>query len=110
MARGNEAKAKIVKKIIECFGQENAFEYDKKLYVNTTEGGSPIQICLTMTCPKVAIGGVSTNTAAPAAETITNAFDAFGAVTEKAPEPFTPAEITPEERETVMDIMKRLGL
>ena len=107
MARGSEAKEKITQKIIEIFGQDCSFEHDKKLYINTTEGGSPIQICITMTCPKTPVGNVN---AAVTSAAVTNAFDAFGAVTENVPESFKPAEITPEERQTVQDIMKRLGL
>lgn len=109
MAKGSIAKEQITKKIIEIFGQDNAFEYDKKLYINTSENGVPVQICIGMTCPKVPVGEtVATPAAAPT--TFTNAFDAFGAVTETAPETYKPAEITPEERQTVQEIMARLGL
>ena len=43
MARGSEAKEWVAKKIIECFGQENVIESDKKLYITTKENGEKIQ-------------------------------------------------------------------
>ena len=44
MAKGNFAKEEVMKKIIECFGQDQAFIYDKKLYITTKEDGAPIQV------------------------------------------------------------------
>ena len=103
MARGSEAKAKIAKKIIECFGQEHVIESGGKLYINTTENGEKIQICLAMTCPKTMVG----EDAPVAAPSTGNAFDNF--LTSNT-EPFKPAEITQEERDTVRDLMTKLGL
>lgn len=100
MARGSIAKEEIAKKIIECFGRENVIENDKKLYITTKENGEKLQICISMTCPKTIIGEVSKPT--------DSAFD-FGTA-EVAPEPFKPAEISAEERETVVDLMRKLGL
>lgn len=94
-------------KIIECFGQDNVILSDKKLYINTKEDGVPIQVCVALTCPKTLVGG--------AASVPTSAFsggldfESMGTAT-AAPEPFKPAEITPEERQTVQDLMKALGL
>lgn len=112
MARGNEAKEQIIKKIIECFGQDQAFIYDKKLYINTKEGGEPIQVCLALTCPKtmVAPSGVAAPVEPPKSA-FGGGFD-FESMGLEAPEPaaFQPAAITPGERETVADLMRRLGL
>ena len=107
MARGNVAKEQIVKKIIECFGQDNVIYQDKKLYINTTEDGTPIQVCLSLTCPKVMVGVESRPTAAAFSGGLD--FESMGAAT-TAPEPYKPAEITDEERETVQDLMRKLGL
>ena len=112
MARGSTAKEEITKKIIECFGQDKAFVYDKKLYVNTKEGGEPVQVCLTLTCPKTM---VTPSGAAAPAEPPKSAFSAgfdFEGMGVETPEPtaFQPAAITPEEKETVQDLMRRLGL
>ena len=112
IARGNQAKAWVVKKIIETFGQDNCFEYDKKLYINTKEDGAPIQIALTLTCPKNMVGVESTsptNSLPKSAFSGGLDFETMGATT-AAPAPTQPAEISEKERETVVELMKRLGL
>ena len=112
MARGNQAKTEVIEKIIETFGQDQCFSYDKKLYITTKEDGAPIQVCLTLTCPKTL---VSPSGAAAPAEPPKSAFgggfdfESMGATTAE-PEPFKPAQITPAERDTVNDLMRRLGL
>ena len=107
MARGAVAKEWVTKKIIESFGQENVILHDKKLYITTKEDGAPIQICLALTCPKTMVGGEVIEQAVVAAKTGVD-FGAFGAPTE--PEPVKTAEITPDERQRVQDLMKALGL
>ena len=106
MARGNAAKEWVVNKIIECFGRENTILHDKKLYINTKEDGMPIQVCVSLTCPKTMVGE-EVAVAVAAAKTGVD-FGAFGAPTQ--PEPVKTAEITPAERQTVQDLMKSLGL
>ena len=112
MARGNQAKEYVTKKIIETFGQDKTIVYDKKLYITTKEDGAPIQVCLTLTCPKTL---VSPSGAAAPAEPPKSAFgggfdfESMGATTAE-PEPFKPAQITPAERDTVRELMKRLNL
>ena len=107
-ARGSIAKEEVAKKIIECFGRENVIEQDKKLYINTKENGENLQICIALTCPKNMVGIQS---AKPADSAFNGGldFESMGTAT-VAPEPFKPAEISPEERETVVDLMRRLGL
>ena len=107
MARGNAAKDWVTQKIIECFGQDQVILSDKKLYINTKEDGQPIQVCLSLTCPKVMVGAAAAEAVATAKKGVD--FGAFGATT-PAPEPVKPAEITPEERQTVQDLMRALGL
>lgn len=113
MARGNEAKDFVMKKIIECFGQDQAFIYDKKLYITTKEDGVPIQVCLTLTCPKTLVSpsGATTAPTEPPKSAFSSGFDfeSMG-LTAPEPEPFKPAAITQEERNTVNDLMRRLGL
>jgi hypothetical protein len=113
IARGNFAKEEVIKKIIECFGQTNAFVYDKKLYVNTKEDGMPIQVCLTLTCPKTMVtpSGGTTAPEEPPKSAFSGGFDfeTMGTATAE-PEPFKPAEITQEERDNVRALMARLGL
>lgn len=112
MAKGNFAKEEVMKKIIECFGHDQCFSYDKKLYITTKEDGAPIQVCLTLTCPKTL---VSPSGAAAPAEPPKSAFgggfdfESMG-LTAAEPEPFKPAEITQAERDNVRELMARLGL
>jgi hypothetical protein len=111
-ARGSESKEWITKKIIECFGQDKAFLYDKKLYINTKENGEDVQICLTMTCPKTNVTpSGETTPVEPPKSAFSGGFD-FESMGLSTPEPsaFKPAEISDKERETVQDLMKRLGL
>lgn len=107
-ARGNIAKELITEKILECFGRNEAFVLDKKIYINTKENGENIQVALTLTCPKNPVGQSSS---VPADSAFSGGldFESMGTAT-VAPEPFKPAEISPEERETVVDLMRRLGL
>lgn len=112
MTRGNQAKTEVIEKIIETFGRDNTILYDKKLYITTKEDGVPIQVCLTLTCPKTL---VSPSGAAAPAEPPKSAFgggfdfESMG-LTAAEPESFKPAQITPAERDTVNDLMRRLGL
>ena len=108
MARGNDAKNWVTQKIIECFGQDNTILSDKKIYINTTENGEPIQVCLALTCPKTMVGAAAAEAVAVAKAGVD--FGAFGTAPVAAPEPYKPAEITPQERQTVQDLMRSLGL
>ena len=112
-ARGNAAKNEIMQKIIECFGQNQAFIYDKKLYINTKEDGEPIQVCLSLTCPKMMIspnGGTEVSVEAPKPTFSSGIdFESMG-LAQPDPEPFKPAEITDKERENIRELMAKLGL
>ena len=112
IARGNQAKEWVSKKIIETFGQDNVIEYDKKLYITTKEDGAPIQIALTLTCPKNMVGVEATAVSTSLPKSAFSGgldFETMGATT-VTPAPTQPAEISEKERETVIELMKRLGL
>lgn len=104
MARGNDAKEYVVKKMAETFGDAWIGEYSKKYYVWSQENGERIQIAISLTCPKVPVE-ISTS-----AQTGDFNFedDAPGVVV--AAGGFQPAEITDEERDRVRDLMRTLGL
>ena len=106
MAAGNEAKERIINKIIECLGDSYLGCYDKKYYFMSKENGEPKQVAISLTCPKAAINEEAAAAVATAKTGVD--FGAFGAPT--TPEPPKVAEITPSERQTVMDLMKSLGL
>ena len=111
-ARGTYAKEEITKKIIECFGQDKAFIYDKKLYITTKEDGTPIQVCLTLTCPKTMVSPSGETAAVEPPKSAFSGgidFESLG-LAPQGPTAFKPAEITDKERETVRELMKRLNL
>ena len=104
MAKGTIGKQKVINKIKQNFGADFIGEYDKKIYVWTTENGERIQIALSLTCPKVPVA-ISDN---PTTGDFNFEDDAPNVVV--AAGAYQPAEITKEERERVNDLMKRLGL
>ena len=104
MAEGTIGKQNVINKIKQAFGADFIGEYDKKIYVWTTENGERIQIALSLTCPKVPVA-ISDN---PTTGDFNFEDDAPNVVV--AAGAYQPAEITKEERERVNDLMKRLGL
>ena len=104
MAKGTIGKQNVINKIKQAFGADFIGEYDKKIYVWTTENGERIQIALSLTCPKTPVS-ISDN---PTTGDFNFEDDAPNVVV--AAGAYQPAEITKEERERVNDLMKRLGL
>ena len=104
MAKGTIGKQNVINKVKQAFGADFIGEYDKKIYVWTTENGERIQIALSLTCPKVPVA-ISDN---PTTGDFNFEDDAPNVVV--AAGAYQPAEITKEERERVNDLMKRLGL
>ena len=104
MAKGTIGKQNVINKIKQAFGADFIGEYDKKIYVWTTENGERIQIALSLTCPKVPVA-ISDN---PTTGDFNFEDDAPNVVV--AAGAYQPAEITKEERERVNDLMKRLDL
>lgn len=51
--KGNIAKKFVFDAIKEVFGTAYAGEKDGKLYLNLDEDGVPVQVALSITCPKV---------------------------------------------------------
>ena len=106
MAKGQEAKERVVKKIQEIFGADFIGEIDKKIYVYSQEKGERVQVAISLTCPKVPVD----TTGAPIPNFSGGLdFESMGVAT-VAPTEFVPAEISDEERQTVADLMARLGL
>ena len=100
-AKGTQAKENVARKIQAAFGADYIGEYDKKYYVWSEENGEKIQIAISMTCPKVPVGTIN--------QSSTLDFENFTEVS-AAPTKFEPAEITENERKTVEQLMKELGL
>jgi hypothetical protein len=102
MAKGAIAKSYVTDKLREVFGADFLGEYDKKIYVQAPENGEMVQIAIAMTCPKTQIE-VSNS------PVVKNGMMDF---TAEAPivAPQEKKEISDEERATIADMMKRLGL
>ena len=102
MAKGQIAKDYVAKKLAEAFGEHYLGEVDKKYYIEAPENGEMVQIAIAMTCPKnpVAVSG------APVVRSGGIDFEAEPVLIA----PAATKEITPEERDTVADMMRRLGL
>lgn len=101
MAKGATAKVNVENKIREAFGADFVGNVDKKLYVWADDGGEKVQICLSMTCPKVPVGVGSDNEGLD--------FDNMPAGSTATTE-FKPAEITKEETENIRKMLAELGL
>jgi len=101
MAKGSEAKANVVQRIATAFGNDFIGEFDKKIYVWSTENGERMQVAIAMTCPKVPVGTIN--------QSPTQDFE-NPTVASAAPTSFEPVEFTAAERKTVEDLMKQLGL
>ena len=103
MAKGANAKIEVQKQIQKAFGEDYIGEIDKKLYVWANDGGESVQIAISLTCPKN-----------PVATTASGDWDFDSGVAAAGPETatssFEPAQITDKERETVEELLKRLGL
>lgn len=100
-AKGSLAKEEVLQRIAREFGNDTVGIYDKKLYVNVMENGVPVQIAISLTCPKIPMGTVGKPTALNFEDTT---------IPEVAPTQFEPAEFTTDERKTVEELMAALGL
>ena len=106
MARGNEAKEKLINRIATALGDSYLGCFDKKYFFLSEENGEAVQIAMTLTCPKTPIE-IATNVAEPDGD-----WD-FSDTAPAKPTAVTnaaPAEITQEEKDNIVALMKRLGL
>ena len=108
MAKGAIAKENLINELKTKFGDKFIGVYDKKVYILSEENGEPVQIALSLTCPKVpveATGGLDFGQG----RDFSGDPGAFGA-TAAAPTQAKTTEISEEEQETVRQLMRRLGL
>jgi hypothetical protein len=94
-AKGTVAKTKVEEIIKEACGKDYIGIFDKKIYVWADDGGEKTQISLALTCPKTMVG-IDTS----------KGFDFENPVLVAEPS----SEITEEEKNTIADLMARLGL
>ena len=101
MVKGTIAKEVITKKLKEAFGADFIGEVDKKIYIQAPENGEMVQIAISMTCPKTPV----TVSNAPVVKNGIMDFEAEPAlVVPKS------VEVNEDERQTIADMMRRLGL
>ena len=96
MARGNDAKAEVVRRLQEAFGEDYIGEFDKKFYVWANEGGEKLQIAIALTCPKTLV--------AVSASPVGNTLDFTATPTQQQ------VEITEDEKARLNALMQKLGL
>ena len=107
MARGQEAKNYVAKKLAEAFGVDYIGEVDKKYYIWSKENGERVQVAISMTCPKVP---VETSGYIQVGDWNFEDDATGNAVITTANVPSAPVEISAEERQNIADLMARLGL
>lgn len=106
MAKGQEAKDRVVQKIKEIFGTDFIGEVDKKIYVYSQEKGERVQVAISLTCPKIPV-----NISGVPIPNFSGGMDFENMDTAiVASESYVPTEISEEEKQTVADLMARLGL
>jgi hypothetical protein len=101
MAKGAESKSKIIKQLLEIFPNSFLYNDGKELRIPMTEGGEMVQIKCTLTCAKECVN-VGEDNATPGDFPVTNA-----PVTVASSEPIKPTE---EEKQTVANLLRSLGL
>lgn len=97
--KGTLAKESVIEKIKSAFGDNFVGIYEKKVYVWGEENGERVQVCLSLTCPKTPIGQVESFT-------IGNRMEFEEAIEV----PTQTTEVTQEEKDTIAQLMSKLGL
>ena len=107
MARGNDAKEKLMNKIITNLKDSFIGMYDKKYYFVEEENGEMVQIAISMTCPKTPI---QVDTTVSTATGDWDFSDNPKVNTVVAVSSAEPAEITDEEKQNIANLLLKLGL
>lgn len=101
MAKGQESKNIITKKILETF--EGSFQYDKEIRIPIIENGETIQIKITLTAAKTNVEPGGEN-ALPNAAPVNNNYDFPEEIKDTIVQP------TEAERENVRNLLATFGL
>ena len=107
MARGNEAKEKLMNKIIQMPNVSFIGCYDKKYYFFEEENGEQVQIAISLTCPK---NPIQVDASVSLDDGDFDFTDDAPKTSKVAVSTAPPAEITDEERKNIVELMTRLGL
>lgn len=104
MAKGSDAKAWVVKKMAEAFGDAFLGEYSGKYYIKARENGQDLQIAVALTCPKTAITSFA---GMDFGNNELNFEDDDGLPVQAMNKP---TEISAEEQENLQKLLDKLGL
>lgn len=107
MARGNDAKEKLINKIIAALGNNYVGCFDRKYYFNSEENGEKVQIAISMTCPKTPVGADNIDFKAEPGDSLNFEDMSAAPITGGAA---TSAEISETEKKNIAELMARLGL
>ena len=102
--KGTIAKDKVMEAIRNAFDTDFIGVYDKKGYVWVDDGGSKVQVAISLTCPKTPVGEV------PVSGLETAGGINFEESTAIGVDNFTPADFTEEEMQKIDSLVERLGL
>ena len=102
MARGQQAKSEVAKKILEVFSGSFMYNDGKEIRIPCNEAGETMQIKVTLTCAKE-------NVESGADAAMPGDFPA-PKMTAPTPERTEPVQVTEEEKQSVADLLKSLGL
>lgn len=103
-SRGTEAKEKVIDAIRSAFGDKYLGVYDKKVYVLSEENGESIQVAISLTCPKTPIEPNDTTLDFGQGRDFENPNVTFSQPSSNN------SVISEEERQTIAELMTRLGL
>ena len=107
MARGNEAKEKLMNKIIQMPNVSFIGCYDKKYYFFEEENGEQVQIAISLTCPK---NPIQVDASVSLDDGDFDFTDDTPKTSKIAVSAAPPAEISEEEKKNIAELMAKLGL
>lgn len=93
--KGATAKTVVIEKLKQIFDNDFVAVNDGKVYVMADDGTEKVQICISMTCPKVPFGTVVETPTPTATEAVSN---------------FQPAQIDETELNNVRKLIAEFGL
>ncbi len=96
-AKGSILKQEITKKILETFPNSFLYNDGKEIRIDGMEEGSPCQIKITLTAPKVAVENAGTQVSSSPKADVTVSNEQL------------PQEPTDEEKERLKTLLDRLG-
>ena len=104
MAKGSIAKNEVYNKVMKMFPGSFMYNDGKELRINMEEDGEAVQIKLVLTAAKTPVSSGDDN-AVPGAAVASNDTPVASEVATEAP-----AQVSDEEKQSVQDLMSKLGL